>query len=572
MARKKPSVPATPIATAYSYLRFSHPEQAKGDSLRRQEAARDAWLARTGAVLDRSLCLQDKGVSGYTGEHRKNPDRHALAAFLELVRRGRIQRGSYLVIENLDRLSREHIQPALLLVLNLLQAGVRIVQLKPAELIFDDHSDAMQVMMMVMELQRGHSESEMKSERVGEAWAQKKRSAAKDKTPITRRVPGWLRVQAGRFVVDEERAASVRRIYRMAAEGHGLGDITKIFNAEEVPTIGRATYWARSYVFKLLTCRAVLGEYQPHTGRGGKRRPEGPPIPDYFPAIITEDQWHATRAAIGLRRLKGGRPTLRLNLFAGLLHDARDGGSLHQVHKGEKSGGPALASYRAANGVKGTKYVSFPLEVFERAILSCLREIDPHEVLPGGNGAADRLLALTGRLADVEARVEQVKAQLIDGGDVPALADVLRTLETRRAALAEELAEAQRQAASPLSAAWGEAKSLLATLDAAPDPEETRLRLRAALRRMVEGIWCLFVARGALRIAAVQIWFAGDSCRDYLILHKPATGGSVGDRPARWGVYSMASIAAPGARDLRKPAHAKKLEAALAVADLEAWA
>ena len=31
-------------ATAYSYIRFSHPDQAKGDSLRRQEEARDAWL------------------------------------------------------------------------------------------------------------------------------------------------------------------------------------------------------------------------------------------------------------------------------------------------------------------------------------------------------------------------------------------------------------------------------------------------------------------------------------------------------------------------------------------------
>ena len=30
---------STTTATAYSYVRFSHPEQAKGDSLRRQTAA-----------------------------------------------------------------------------------------------------------------------------------------------------------------------------------------------------------------------------------------------------------------------------------------------------------------------------------------------------------------------------------------------------------------------------------------------------------------------------------------------------------------------------------------------------
>jgi hypothetical protein len=30
---------------AYSYLRFSSPKQAAGDSIRRQTAAREAWLA-----------------------------------------------------------------------------------------------------------------------------------------------------------------------------------------------------------------------------------------------------------------------------------------------------------------------------------------------------------------------------------------------------------------------------------------------------------------------------------------------------------------------------------------------
>src|SRR5881227_495642 len=98
---------------AYSYIRFSHPDQAKGDSLRRQTELRDAWLARNHVSLDTSLSLEDKGVSGYTGEHRDNPDRHALAAFVGLVKKKRIARGSYLIVESLDRLSREDIIPAL---------------------------------------------------------------------------------------------------------------------------------------------------------------------------------------------------------------------------------------------------------------------------------------------------------------------------------------------------------------------------------------------------------------------------------------------------------------------------
>ena len=43
--------------------------------------------------------------------------------------------------------------------------------------------------------------------------------------------------------------------------------------------------WQMSYVSKILTNRAVVGEYQPHTKTGGRRVPVGEPISDYFPAV-----------------------------------------------------------------------------------------------------------------------------------------------------------------------------------------------------------------------------------------------------------------------------------------------
>src|SRR5262245_40837291 len=95
---------STPQPLAFSYIRFSHPDQAKGDSLRRQtEAARD-WCGRNGLCLDETTTLRDLGRSAYTGKHRSNPDRHALAAFLKLIEQGKVPRGSFLIIENLDRL------------------------------------------------------------------------------------------------------------------------------------------------------------------------------------------------------------------------------------------------------------------------------------------------------------------------------------------------------------------------------------------------------------------------------------------------------------------------------------
>jgi DNA invertase Pin-like site-specific DNA recombinase len=565
---EEPAMVAAAAAPAYSYLRFSSPQQADGDSVRRQTELRDAWLARSGAKLDTSLSLRDDGVSAFTGNHRQNPDRHALAGFLEQVKRGRVPRGSFLIVESLDRLSREHIRPALTLLLNLIDAGVRIVQLLPLETVYDEQVEPMTLMMGIMELSRGHSESKMKSERVGRAWREKKKLAASKGVPVTKRTPSWLTVQGGRFVIDDAKAATVRRIFRLAAEGHGIGAITRRLNAEKVRPIARATYWARSYVAKLLRNPAVFGEYQPHTRRTGKRKAEGQAIAGYFPAVVTEEQFHAARAAmVNRKEVGGGRPTPTINLFTGLLRDALNGGSLHIANKGTHASGHTIHSYKATNGVSGARMPSFPLAAFEDAILSELREIDPTEIVPRGDRAADKVLALTGKLADIEGRIEAIQAQLIDGGEVEALAGAVRKLDARRTEVAADLTAAKAEAAAPVAESWGEYRSLLSALKRAKDPADARVRLRAAMRRMVTGIWCVFAARGSLRLAAVRVDFAGDGHRDYLILHKAGHGNAAAKRAPNTEVRSFKGEIEAGEFDLRHKKDAAKLAKLLATFD-----
>jgi DNA invertase Pin-like site-specific DNA recombinase len=553
---------------AYSYVRFSHPSQAAGDSLRRQTELRDAWLARNGVALDTSVTLEDKGVSGYTGAHRDNPDRHALAAFVCLVEKGRVPRGSYLIVESLDRLTREDILPALGLLIDLIQAGVRVVQLLPVETIYDEKVDPMRLMMAIMELNRGHSESAMRSERLGGAWREKKRRAAENGEALTARGPAWLRLVEGRWEVDGPKAEIVRRVYRLATAGYGLTAIVKKLNSEHVPTVGRSAHWPRSYVAKLLADRRPTGEYQPYKGRGPEREPDGDPIPGYFPVIISEQEWYAARAGITQRRNKPGRPSRdHINVFADLIYDALSGGSLNQFCNSK--GARMLVSYRAAQGIKGEHCASFPFPTFERGILSLLREVDPGSVLPEPDRGADQSLVLTGRLAEVDGEIEKIKARVLERY-TDALADVLERREAERKKLAADLAEARQKAASPLAEAWGECRSLLDALDAAPDPEDARTRLRAALRRIVEGIYCLFIGRtDAVRVAAVQLRFTGGSHRDYLILHKWGTRGAVGDRPSEWHARSLPPKMGIEGLDLRRKKDAKALAKLLGEIDVK---
>lgn len=523
-------------ATAYSYLRFSSPEQSKGDSVRRQTELRDQWLDRNGVMLNTTLTLRDEGISGFSGKHRENPDRHALATFLELVNAGRIARGSYLIVESLDRLTREHIRPALTLLLNLIDNGIRIVQLLPVETIYDEAVEPMTLMMAIMELSRGHSESRMKSERVGRAWSAKRERAGRDGEVLTKRTPGWLNVEDGAFVINEPAAAAVRRIYGMAIDGYGLGRIAKQLNAEKIPSIGRVNYWARSYIAKILSNRAVLGEYQPHTiAHGQKRHPTGELIPDYYPAILSEKEWYAARAALANRHNKPGRPGAGgINLFANLLRDARDGGTFFQLDRGKKSSGKTLVSYRAYQGLEGATMASFPSVPFERAILSQLKEIDVDSFAPMGPKTVDAVLTLTGRLAGIDGRLTKISAALLDNGDIDTLATAAKTLEVERGAVMKELDEARRQAATPLKAAWATCHSLIDLIDQASDQDDVRLRLRAAIRRIVSDIWCLFVADGTKRLAFVQVWFHGQSVhRDYVIVHHRAHFAFNGCKGAR---------------------------------------
>src|SRR5262249_762698 len=91
----RPQAPPHPPPTAYRSIRFSSLEQAKGDSLCRQTESTREWCERNGIRLDESTTLHDLGKSAYTGKHRENPDRNALAAFLKLVESGKVPRGSY---------------------------------------------------------------------------------------------------------------------------------------------------------------------------------------------------------------------------------------------------------------------------------------------------------------------------------------------------------------------------------------------------------------------------------------------------------------------------------------------
>jgi DNA invertase Pin-like site-specific DNA recombinase len=554
-------------ALAFSYVRFSTPEQRKGDSLRRQTEKVAEWCTKKRVTLDTSVTLHDLGKSAFTGKHRVNPDRNALAAFLRLVEDGRVPRGSFLIVEALDRLTREHVRPALTLLLNLIEAGVRVVQLSPAEAVYDEDVEPMALMMAVMELSRGHGESKRKSELIGPAWREKK-AKARDGVVMTARTPGWLTVSPGRekFVVVPAAAAAVRSAFRLAADGYGIPSIVRRLTEDKVPAIGRTGAWTRSYVHLLLKDRRAVGEYRPM--RAGV--PDGDPIPNYYPAVVTEDEWLAARAGAAQRRRPGvlGRKrsgetrkkrgesnpateevTVRenVNVFSGLLRNAREGDTYQMTSRHSRSPGrpvhtiQILINKNAEEGV--ARGWSFPYAPFEAAVLTALKEIDPRDVLDSSpeRRKSDSVADTATELAGVEAELASAAEYMAAAGFSPTIGKRVTDLEARKAEVSARLAELRQAAAVPVSAAWPDLKSLAAVLGSALDPRDARLRLRTAIRRTVSSMHVLIVPRGRDRLAALTLGFSDSTARrNVLIFYRPAANpGGSSPSPARWAVRSI---------------------------------
>lgn len=540
---------------AFSYVRFSSKVQELGDSVRRQVEARDRWLARNpGVRLDESLTLSDLGVSAFRGKHRAN-DRAALAVFLKAVESGRVKRGSYLIVESLDRLTREELGDAFELVLGLVNRGIRIVQLAPAESILEKPVSMTGLMLAIVELSRGNSESQVKSVRIGAAWA-KKRAAVRESGALLRaKGKAWLELVNGRFVFKPGTKAIIRRIFRMATDGHGCRSIVQTLIADKVPPWTR-TKWGAMYVRTLLRGREVLGEFR--QGRklpSGQREMEGEPIAGYYPAAVTEAEWQAAQVAARTRLRKGGRPSKQpeyVNMFQGLLRDAPSGQPLHTQHNRE------MRILRAAGyHDRGEKAASFPAVEFERAILSQLAEIDPRELFPAE--APDDRAEARAQLARLDAQIRAL-TDLYDGDDViPEVAAKLRAKHEERKTLAAAVDAAEREAAAPLSDSMAACRGLVEAIDTAKDVRAVRLRLRQVIARAAERIDCVFVSVGMQRLAAVQVRFFGGAIRDYVVWYKSKHVSRT--RKVKAAQYSVRSFAESGTPvgDLRNPAEAVKL-------------
>jgi DNA invertase Pin-like site-specific DNA recombinase len=521
---------------AYSYLRFSTPEQSLGDSERRQVQKAEAWANAKDIPLDQSYA--DRGKSGFKGTNRK---KGALGRFLKEIRAGKIPRGSYLLVENLDRLSREHPIDSFSLLKEIMSAGITIVVLKETPVEYSDQivrndRTGMKMVELSFELGRSSGESARKSDLGIDNWEEKRRLATEENKPMTVMAPGWIntvtkgegRRKERRYDLDKKRTSIVREMFAMHKAGKGLRTIAKVLNDRKEPNWGRgdrvAKMWHKTYIQKILSNPAVLGHFQPHkyvtvpdplnpTEYKQIRVPVGEVLTNYYPPIFKTPE-EVALANYVLKKVRkratgptGGKIETRIsNLFPGLLFASLpdpaqtlpasdEPGSTpsaviqcrYKSQAGHGHGLYIVTNIVQANKVRKKRHhlapERWPYLPVEFAILKTLEEINWAAV--AGEARTPEQNAIASRVATLESRADELQTDCDNIGLVirktplPTLVRDLAELETQKQAVEREAGELRKQ----LDYLEISRQGLIAPLpiqQAAYDP--TNLDVRFALR------------------------------------------------------------------------------------------
>lgn len=490
-----------PAPKAYSYIRFSTPAQAKGDSHARQSAKAAEYANSHGLVLDTELNLTDPGVSGYLG---KNATKGALSVFLKAIEDGAVPKGSYLLIENADRLSRDEITNSVPLFMSIINAGVVVVTLTNGEVYSKARlrTEPYAMFGITMELIRANQESFRKAQLVSAAKDRKRaRLAAADLQgkPYTRQTPGWIRwdESAKEYQLLPERAVVIQKMFENADQGWSLERIARDLNRREVPTWGdglrRAAFWRGAYVRKIFESKAAIGLFTPtkttrdETTRARRDVPLDPVR--LWPAAVSEDLYWRVSRRFQTTAARGRNADQRpLSLVAGVAK-CTCGSSVIRVSKGPSRGKHYvyLVCARAHAKAKGCEYLPVRYEDVEEALRTNAAAIMRHA--PRGKSAAK----LSKEIENLQGHVDSLEADVILLAELAAtertpmagksFRDKEKELEQRQKELRELRA---RRDTITTASVRDRLKTLAETLSAAPfDVAKANLALRQAVRKIL---------------------------------------------------------------------------------------
>ena len=447
-----------PAPRIYSYVRFSSEKQLKGDSLRRQNELIEKYTKKHGYELDEEFRYVDLGISAF---HGKNVKEGKLKYFLDAIKENKVAENSILLIESLDRLTRLAPMEAMTIFLNIINAGVKIVTLADGAEHSKDTESADQMMKLLVSatiLCRAHEESLNKSRRLKEAWKNKRDNL--NKKHYTKKIPKWLIISKDDVDVkkDEKKCETVKKMFSLCLNGEHAEGIAKIFRSEKIPLVAGGDRWTHSYVSQTLRNEAVIGRFTPHKMEAGKRVPAGKIVTNYYPAIISENDFHRVQSIMDSRtKNKGGRVAKNGdNVFRKKLFCGYCGHAMHVNYKGKYYKGKSRKTLVCSNSKSGGGCfpISWDYWEFEKAFMASANEL--HALIKDkshGPQLREEIQRYNGELLTIDKRLKKF-IEMIDSESMQSplktLASEIRKMESDRDLILKNKKLAERKISAGL--------------------------------------------------------------------------------------------------------------------------
>ena len=280
-----------PLAILYS--RFSSEKQAGGDSVRRQNENATRFCDMHNLELS-ELTFKDWGVSGW-----KAVKRDGLENLLDAVIEGRIPKGSYILVEAADRLSRRGWDHCLTLVKDLVATGCKFVTIDNGQ-IYDQHNikGLSSVLPLMISADLAMQESDRKAQRVREAKANIRKTRR-----ITGKQPFWITIVDGEPTLNE-RAPIARQIVDLRLKGWSPQRIARKLNEEgSLSPTGKA--WGCAIIRRTIENTSLKGTKTYYEKKAGEYQP-AELVANLYPEVCSLEEFEKIqRKEVGK---KGGKP------------------------------------------------------------------------------------------------------------------------------------------------------------------------------------------------------------------------------------------------------------------------
>ena len=286
---------------AYAYIRYSSKKQDESDSYRRQVEIIQEYCARKKLTLSDEI-FSDLGVSAYTHFNK----REGFNRMLAMIDSGEIPKGSWIIMEHLDRMSREGSKRSISLISDISKScNIAFINFgsfkkeeedededdyddkdeeqKVQELRLTDRDSTNTIIEMVVTASKAYKESRDKGRRIHRSWHEKKKNIRKfiEEYPdsnkrilLTAKVPFYIEAEKTGTIkkikkrnyelatlnIKDGYKETIQKVFELAKNSFSNQDIAIMLNKEAA---NDRDDWNSSRIQRLLTSRRVLGEHQP---------------------------------------------------------------------------------------------------------------------------------------------------------------------------------------------------------------------------------------------------------------------------------------------------------------------